>query len=428
MASTPAPNVIEAASRPRGPSLGERPEGSAVGAADHPPPGEARVLGLDISGLSQAAQFAVLAGPVLLVYQLIAYLQEHLFSIPGFSFGFYINLYSFAVGLVLSTLERRLSKGGELASWRAPYYWYVYAGFFSVVGQGMTLESLNYVNLPLQIVFKSAKVIPVMLAGLLVLGRRYSAGDYASAACFVVGLSMFTLADVSVSPKFHVGGIACLLVALASDAFVGNVQERLMRGFGVPFAELVQHSYLVGGAMCLAYQIATGELRAAVKLSGEHPSVFGLCVLYALTAYAGLYFVLALVRRFGAVTAVVVTSGRKLISIFLSFALFPKPFSWLHAAGALVLTAGSLLSAYFKHPAEVKAALAACLPAPLRRRLLPAPSAEAFGSSSPTPDLEMGGRPPRPPSPADASCSLSGLSPAPPSPQPRPAAPGPLGF
>jgi hypothetical protein len=43
--------------------------------------------------------------------------------------------------------------------------------------------------------FKSSKVIPVMLASVVIAKRRYSIGEYAAAFLLVVGITMFTLAD-----------------------------------------------------------------------------------------------------------------------------------------------------------------------------------------------------------------------------------------
>lgn len=56
-------------------------------------------------------------------------------------------------------------------------------------------RSLSYLTYPTRVMFKSSKVIPVMLASVVIAKRRYSLGEYAAAFLLVVGITMFTLAD-----------------------------------------------------------------------------------------------------------------------------------------------------------------------------------------------------------------------------------------
>ncbi len=56
-------------------------------------------------------------------------------------------------------------------------------------------RSLSYLTYPTRVMFKSSKVIPVMLASVVIAGRRYSVGEYMAALLLVVGITMFTLAD-----------------------------------------------------------------------------------------------------------------------------------------------------------------------------------------------------------------------------------------
>ena len=56
-------------------------------------------------------------------------------------------------------------------------------------------RSLSYLTYPTRVMFKSSKVIPVMLASVVIAGRRYSLGEYMAALLLVAGITMFTLAD-----------------------------------------------------------------------------------------------------------------------------------------------------------------------------------------------------------------------------------------
>lgn len=64
-----------------------------------------------------------------------------------------------------------------------------------------------------------------MMIGTLVWKKHYSLAQYGSALMLVLGLILFTLADVSVTPDFNIMGVVLVCGSLAADAFIGNVQE-----------------------------------------------------------------------------------------------------------------------------------------------------------------------------------------------------------
>jgi len=54
------------------------------------------------------------------------------------------------------------------------------------------------------------------------------------------------------------------------------------------------------------------------------------------------------VKRFGGVAAVLVATGRKGMTLTLSFLLFPKAFSWYYPIGALLVLGGLLVASLHK--------------------------------------------------------------------------------
>eukprot|EP00741_Cyanophora_paradoxa_P019084 tig00021119_g18426.t1 len=311
-------------------------------------PGTMKICGIDLAPLPRNLQFLICAGGVFAVYQLHALAQEFLFRSEQWTYSWFVTFFAFAVGFCISSFER-MRAGDSVKSFTAPVLWFVVIGALLLTSMGFSNLALTYVNLPTQVVFKSAKVIPVMIAGYFVLGKTYSWLEYVSAILFFCGLSMFTLGDVTVTPNFNWLGVLSLLFALCADAFIGNAQEKLLRLHRVPLTELVQGSYLFGMLLCLGLCVVNGELLGALRACSANPQIWGLLTLAALAGYLGTYFVLMLVNGFGAVTAVVVTSCRKLITIMLSFVLFPKPFTWLYLWGTLVLFAGVLVNTYAKN-------------------------------------------------------------------------------
>ncbi len=54
-------------------------------------------------------------------------------------------------------------------------------------------ESLKYVTFPVQTLGKCAKMIPVMLWGIVIMRKRYGAKDFGLAFCVTLGCTLFLL-------------------------------------------------------------------------------------------------------------------------------------------------------------------------------------------------------------------------------------------
>lgn len=90
---------------------------------------------------------------------------------------------------------------------------------------GFANYAMVYLNFATQAMFKSSKVIPVMVVGTLVWKKHYTLAQYLSATVLILGLITFTLADKAVTPNFDMFGVFVVCCSLTADAFIGNVQE-----------------------------------------------------------------------------------------------------------------------------------------------------------------------------------------------------------
>ncbi|KAJ9555252.1 hypothetical protein OSB04_009866 [Centaurea solstitialis] len=75
-----------------------------------------------------------------------------------------------------------------------PWNMYVKLSAVLMGSHGLTKGSLAYLNYPAQLMFKSTKVLPVMIMGAFIPGlrRKYPPREYLSAILLVVGLILFT--------------------------------------------------------------------------------------------------------------------------------------------------------------------------------------------------------------------------------------------
>ena len=217
------------------------------------------------------------------------------------------------------------------------------------LSQGSGTASLEYVRMPVKVGFKCAKLIPTMLFGACLTGRRYNLAEYAAAVVLCSGLALMSLADYFdnssdlASRAKMVTGVQLLLVAIVCDALVPNLQERLLTQLRITRDAMVFYSNL--SALCiLGATIAfSGELVLAIAFCAANPIVWTILASQAIFGFCGLCCYLAVVRSAGGVMGVVTTSARKGLTLLLSYITFAKPFGAPHAAGLVLLVLGLAL-------------------------------------------------------------------------------------
>ena len=127
-----------------------------------------------------------------------------------------------------------------------------------VVAQGASTAALQYVRMPVKVGFKCAKLIPTMLFGACLTGRRYSAAEYGAAVVLCTGLALMSLADYfdkssdDGTQSAMMTGVRILIVAIVCDALVPNLQEKLLAQLKITMDAMVFGSNLVAVLILLA--------------------------------------------------------------------------------------------------------------------------------------------------------------------------------
>ncbi|XP_061447635.1 adenosine 3'-phospho 5'-phosphosulfate transporter 2 isoform X2 [Rhineura floridana] len=300
------------------------------------------VLGINLNKFNKTTQFFICVSGVFLFYLIYGYLQELIFSIEGFKpFGWYLTLVQFGFYSIFGLVELQLIQDKRR---RIPGKTYMIIAFLTVGTMGLSNTSLGYLNYPTQVIFKCCKLIPVMIGGVFIQGKRYNIADVSAAVCMSLGLIWFTLADSTVAPNFNF-----------TDAVIGNVQEKAMKLHNGSNSEMVLYSYSIGFLYILLGLTCTSGLTPAVTFCSKHPvQTYGYAFLFSLTGYFGISFVLALIKIFGALLAVTVTTGRKAMTIVLSFLFFAKPFTLQYVWSGLVVVLGIFLNVYSKNMDKIR--------------------------------------------------------------------------
>ena len=322
------------------------------------------------------------------------YLQERIFRIPGFRFGafmafmlqfssFVLSVLQQAVEWLMETRSRRAAvvreaqrlheealdeEQGEAilekedqklvdpvvksaapmpmltATW-STFALYLLLSVLIAASNGCSTAALNYVSMPVKVLFKSGKIVTVMLLGVLCFGRHYALSEYVYMLLVVGGLCTFLLATASGATQLTASlvGVVLLGLAVLADSLVPNVQQKLLATR--PKQELIFHTNWMSAVLTFAYMLTTGEAALALAFLARRPRVLPLMLLQALAGYLGILSYLQAVTSFGSKVTVLVTSCRKVFTIGLSAVVFHHALSYYHIVGVSAVFLGVLLNA-----------------------------------------------------------------------------------
>jgi len=299
--------------------------------------------------------------------------EEAVFALPGFHYGLFLSLTTMAamtslLGLALggdllrrgrSPLAAAVSGVRRLAASQSARHGLLVVFTSYTLSTALSKVALAYVSVPLQVVVKSSKLIPVMVAGRFVTGRVYTRREYVAALMLATGVACFsggggnlsTAAPAAANGALSIG-LSLLAITLCADALLGNYQERTMRESALQAWHLQLCQSIFAAGLSLAASAMTGELGGGLRLL-RHPGgaqLAGLLFVYAALMLVGTVAILALVERHGAAAAVLVTLLRKTCSMVASYILFPKAARWQHLVGALLVFASPYASQSKRKP------------------------------------------------------------------------------
>lgn len=193
-------------------------------------------------------------------------------------------------------------------------------------------------------VFRSCKLVPTMLIATVVNQRVFQSYEYFCALSICAGLVLFAVADYSLDPLLlNPTGIVLVSGSVVADAILPNAQEHLFKE-GSSRLEVTVYSNLFSFLGMTIVTLGNGSLPQFVRgIAGDSTLALYFGV-YTVLSYISISCYMTLVKRFGGVTAVVLTTARKAMTLVLSFLLFPKGFSWMYVHGSL-LVLGAVMTA-----------------------------------------------------------------------------------
>ena len=223
----------------------------------------------------------------------------------------------------------------------APFKLYIITAIS--LGASMTLANVAAMNLsyPTEVLFRSSKLIPVMIGNIIFLQKWPKPMDVAAVFLIVGGLIGISLGDFKGKNKFNSVGIIAVIGSLVADAAASNLEDKTLSVYGASSDELVSTLYGVGSVMVGTLSIVTGDFASALKRIQENPSCIPYFICFGALGSVGIQFIYLIMKNFGSLTTVMMTSFRKAMTVCLSFLVYKdKKFTTYHLFSLISIASG----------------------------------------------------------------------------------------
>lgn len=286
--------------------------------------------------IRQEFQLVLCALGIYICYLRYGLLQERIYStthgpdnarFTQTSFLLLVQTFTNAV-VALLVLSLNLSppakneKGAPSHSFRRAMPEYAYVSLSYLSAMLFSFTALRYMSYPMQALGKSCKMIPVMLMGILIRGRRYKPREFLCVALITVGVALFSWkSKKSTIPNSPIGFVL-LFASLFMDGVTGPLQERLVARHNPSTHQLMFWQNLCSAVWLAIGSFVTGEATSAISFVAKFPDVVWDILLFSLVSAIGQNFIFYTVRNFNALIVTTITTTRKMFTVLLSIFVY----------------------------------------------------------------------------------------------------------
>jgi len=260
---------------------------------------------------------------------------------PSAAFCVFSNRF---LAVIVAVITVKIKHGAIVANNRAPLIAFTPCALSNTMSSWSQYASLKYVTFPVQTVFKSSKIIPVMLMGLIIKGTKYPRGQYVEALAITIGVAIFSLASKNPKPgqpdDTDVFGMTFLLLYICFDSFTSQWQDRIYTKYGRANVDPYQMMLGVNSSAIVITTvglIVTGDIPVIYEFLSRNPLAFYYNVITAITSASGQLCIFYTIKEFGPIAFTIIMTTRQMISITISAIVFGHVISSKALFGAAVV-------------------------------------------------------------------------------------------
>jgi len=258
---------------------------------------------------------------------------------PSASFCVFSNRF---LAVIVAMIIVRFKHGSVFGKNKAPLLAFTPCALSNTMSSWSQYASLKFVSFPVQTIFKSSKIIPVMIMGKLLKGTSYPLSRYAEAMMITVGVAIFSICSKSSSKETatELIGLVLLLCYVFFDSFTSQWQDKVYTKYG---RESVDQYQMMLGVNTSAIVITTlglavsGDFPIVYEFLLANPQVLTYNIITAITSASGQLCIFYTIKEFGPIAFTIIMTTRQMFSICISAIVFGHLISWKAAGGAALV-------------------------------------------------------------------------------------------
>eukprot|EP00935_MAST-01C_sp_MAST-1C-sp1_P000063 g63.t1 len=244
--------------------------------------------------------------------------------------------------------------------------WYSPSAASNALSSWAQYSALHFVSFPTQTLFKSSKIIPVMLVGKLMHGHAYPWSQYLEAVLITFGISMFMMHSAelggrhgghsssssssgssssgggglqqgTVNASTQAYGVALLFLFVGSDSFTSQWQSFLFKKRRVSQFLVMWGTSVFSTCFTLFSLYTSGEMMGGIAFLLEEKEALRHALMLSLCSAVGQLFVLYTIKQFGPIIFTLIMTVRQMTSLILSCVIYGHSLQAESILGAVVV-------------------------------------------------------------------------------------------
>ena len=248
------------------------------------------------------------------------------------------------LAVIVAMIMVKIRHGAVFANNTAPLYAFCPPALSNTMSSWSQYAALKYVSFPEQTVFKSSKIIAVMMMGKVLQAKTYPWSQYIDAFLITVGVVIFSLAskEGAEGRDSHTELVGLLLLAMyvSFDSFTAQYQDKVYQQYGRENVDPYQMMLGVNvSAICMTTfgLIVSGDIPVVWEFLLANPNAAWYNLLTAITSASGQISIFYTIQQFGPIVFTTIMTTRQMLSICLSAIIFGHHLTTKAIAGAVLV-------------------------------------------------------------------------------------------
>jgi UDP-galactose transporter B1 len=253
---------------------------------------------------------------------------------------------------------------------------YLLSSLCFVSGTIFSHSALNYVTYPTQVLFKSCKLIPVMISTVIVARRTYRTSRYVAVLIISIGISIFMIDRMKTNESHHKShsriflskeedlaydhsqfrtGIILLILSLLMDGITNGIQTIVYNAMlakqkrnpnadsDIFMLNINFYATVISSIFCIAYK---SEMLLSLKFLLTHKEIIWDLSILCICMAVGQMFIFRTITNYGPLVCSMLTTVRKFFTILFSVLVFHHNISIIQWIGVALVFSSLLYDIY----------------------------------------------------------------------------------